>query len=208
MDATITITGNLPGTTPVAKVTRSATAGIAPLEATLAAGKAGNLTTRTDNSNGTLTMGVGHGITNGAILSLFWTAANGVLQMVYNATAANVTSNSVPFTGAVGANNAVLPLANTAVVADIEEEFDIDVDGDKVEMLLAVGSKACGVQFLDAGDTVLDAAARPANEPYLYLKNIMANPLTGNAVDAIRLANGDSVNACAFKLGGLYNADE
>lgn len=206
MNATLTITGSVTGLTPVAKVTKTATAGIAPLDTTLAAGKSGTLSTRSDNVNGTLTLVANHGITDAATISIFWTAANGVPQFAYGATVGTVAGNSVPFTTAAGT---VLPAQNTAIVADVEEEFDIDVDGDKIEMLLAVGDRTCGVRFLDAGDSVLSAAARAGNEPYLYIKNIsQANPLTGNAVDAVRLANGDGTNALTYKLAGLYNADE
>ena len=80
MDATITIAGLLPGCAPVAKITRTAAAGLPPIEASLAAGKAGTLSTRTDNTDGTLTLGSGHGITDGQVISIFWTDANGNAQ--------------------------------------------------------------------------------------------------------------------------------
>ena len=58
------------------------------------------------------------------------------------------------------------------------------------------------------GDAVLDAADIAANEAYLFIADTgQANPLTGNAVDQIWIANGDSSNSSLFKLAALYNSE-
>jgi len=92
-------------------------------------------------------------------------------------------------------------------VACVETEYDWDVDGDKIEMLLVQSTQVVGVQFVTAADAVLDAAARAANEPYMFIDGVIqSNPLTGDPVDAVRVANGGTAQA-TVKLGGLYNAD-
>jgi hypothetical protein len=47
-----------------------------------------------------------------------------------------------------------------------------------------------------------------ANEPYLYISGGMTgnNPLAGNAVDQVKLANGDATANATFKMGGTYNS--
>lgn len=207
MNNTVKIVATLSGITVQPTIVRSATAGLPPQTLAMAAGLAATLSTRTSDTAGTLTMASAeHGLTDADIISIFWTDANGAPQFAYGATVGVVDGTSVPFTGAAGT---VLPEEASAVVADEEEEFDVDFDGDKVELLVAAGNRVCGVQFVDSGDAVLDAEVRAADEPYQYFKNLDAsNPLTGNPVDAIRLANGDSSNALTWKMGGLYNSDE
>ncbi len=204
MNSTVTIQGLMPGVSPTAKITRSATAGVT-LEATLNAAVTGTLSNRADNTNGILTLAANHGITDAEIVTIFWTDTDGVQQFAYGATVGTVANTSVPFTGAAGT---VLPTANTAVSVDVEQEFNIDFDGDDLEQIIAVNNKTAAIQFVDAGDAVIDAVVRAANECYLYINGISAtNPLTGNAVDAIRLANGDSNSDCTVKVGALYSAN-
>ena len=50
-----------------------------PFAATLNPAKVGALTTRTDNTTGTLTMSAGHGLLTGNRLDLYWTNADGSL---------------------------------------------------------------------------------------------------------------------------------
>jgi len=205
MKGTIQLNGSLAGLAVQTVINRSATGGVGQ-EHTLAAAKSGTLSTRTNDTDGTLTLEAGHGITDGQILSIFWTdPTSGDPKFCYDATVGVVAGESVPFTGAAGT---ALPAQGSAIVADVEEELDADFDGDKLEMLLAAGNKIVGFQFVDSGDNVLDAAIRRANEPYDYVKGIDAsNPLTGNPVDAVRVANGDSTAALTFKLAALYNSD-
>ena len=206
MNGTIQVIASVGGVSVQSAIQRSAAGALPSQELTLDAGQPGTLSTRTSDTAGTLTMETGHGLTDDDVISIFWTDANGDPQFAYDATVGVVAGNSVPFTGATGT---VLPAEASSIVADIEEELDVDFDGDKLEMLAAAANRVVGVQFVDSGDAVLDAAVRRANEPYQYVKGIDAsNPLTGNPVDAIRLANGDSANSATWKMGGLYNSDE
>lgn len=83
--------------------------------------KVGELTTRTDNETGTLTMDTGHGITTGARLDLYWADGDGAGTpgSRRGITVGTVSGNTVP----IGADNSGsgdnLPLVNTAITAMI-----------------------------------------------------------------------------------------
>jgi len=190
---------SLPGVSISSTVSRPSSGGIQPQEVTLTNAAAGTLTTRTDNTNGTLTMGANHGITNGAIITIF-----GATSVSYLATVGTVSGNSVPFVTAAGD---VLPTANSAVTVGIVEDLDVDFDGDNLELLAAMSDRRGHIVFEDAGNTVVAAAELTASEPYMYVANMTAsNPLTGNAIDQVRIANGNSSSNATFKLGGTYNS--
>src|SRR5678815_5092823 len=86
----------------------------------LAAAKVGQLTTRTDNDTGTLTMVAGHGITTGARLDIFWEEA-GVKGARYGVTVGTVATNSVPFDLGAGDN---LPTNLTACLLYTSDAAD------------------------------------------------------------------------------------
>lgn len=201
---TIQVVANIGGVKETMAIVRSAAATIT-VESTLEAGKAGTLSTRTGDTEGTLTLGANHGITDGEIIAIFWTGG-----VAYLATVGTVDGTSVPFTGAAGD---VLPDEDTAIVADVMEAHDVEFDGDDLEMLIATFRQRGVVVFEDwsgsggDGDAVLDAADIAANEAYLFIADTgEANPLTGNAVDQVWIANGDSSNSSLFKLAALYNS--
>ena len=197
----LSMTFSLPGVSIAATVDRPSSGGIPAQEVTLTNGAAGTLTTRTDNGNGTLTMGTNHGITNGAIIAIFGPTSG----VTYFGTVGTVSGNSVPFTAADA--GAVLPANNSAVVVDVIQDLDVDFDGDNLEIIAAMMDRRGLVVFEDVGNTVIDGSELVANEPYFWVDGMgSTNPLTGNAVDQIRIANGNSASNATFKLGGTYNS--
>jgi hypothetical protein len=196
------MTLSLPGTSISATVSRPSSGGVQAQEVTLPAAVAGTLTTRTDNGNGTLTMGANHGITDGQILAIFGPTSG----VTYFATVGTVSGNSVPFTAADAGD--VLPANNSAVTVDVITDLNVDFDGDNLEILGAMMDRRGLVVFEDAGNTVIDGQELTANEPYLYISGGMTgnNPLAGNAVDQVKIANGDSTANATFKMGGTYNS--
>lgn len=197
----LSLTLSLPGVSISATVSRPAAGGVPPQEVSLAAAEDGSLTTRTSDTAGTLTMDdAGHGITDGDSIVIFWAAG-----VAYKATVGTVSGTSVPFTGADGD---VLPAQDTDVTVDVIEELDVDFDGDNLELFAANMDRRGFIIFEDSGDAELDAEELIANEPYLYVDGMTAsNPLTGNPVDQVLIANGDSSNTATFKMGGTYNSD-
>lgn len=99
-------------------------------EIAVPAGKAGTLSTRTDNETGTLTLGSGHGITTGATIDLFWDGG-----ARYTITVGTVSGTSVP----IGADNAGtgdnLPTQATAIVASTRTSFAVPITCDEVDLI-------------------------------------------------------------------------
>lgn len=86
------------------------------LSPTLPAAVSGTLTTRTDNTTGTLTLASGHGVTTGARLDVYF--GSGLRR--YGVTVGTVSGNSVPISGGTGDNLPVLNAAVTAMVPVLE----------------------------------------------------------------------------------------
>lgn len=84
----------------------------------IAAAKSGNLTTRTSDTVGTLTMAAGHGIITGDILDIYWTA--GTPGMRRGVTVGTVAGNDVPFSVGAGDNLPADESAITAMVPIVE----------------------------------------------------------------------------------------
>jgi len=193
------LTAQLPGANVNVKLAKTATGSIAQSQA-LAAAKTGSLTTRTLDTAGELTMTTGHGITDGARIAIFWPGG-----CAYLGTVGTVVGNAVPFTGAAGDN---LPDQDTAVTVQVMTPLDVDFDGDKAEIVAASFSRRGVVVFEDSGDVVLDAGDIAAGEGYVYVVGLsQSNPLAGNPVDQVWIANGDSDGTNAFVLGVLYQSD-
>lgn len=192
---------SLPGVSISTTIDRSASGGVPPQDVAVPAAKAGTLSTRTDNTDGELTMtDTDHGIETGDKITIFW--ADGI---AYQATVGTVVGKAVPFTGAKGDN---LPAKDTAITAGVIVVLDVDFDGDKLKMFAAMSNRRGHVVFEDSGDAVLSAAELVANEPYFYIDGVTAtNPLAGNPVDEVHVANGDATAAASFKMGGVYDSE-
>lgn len=163
----------------------------------------GELTTRTSDTAGTLTMESGHGISTGDEIDIFWTAS-GVAKCARGATVGTVAGLSVPFTGASGD---ALPTLNSDVTADERVEVNTDFDGDDVLMVAMKSTRKGHFDFQDSGSATLHQAKFIADEPWFWVSDTGAsNPLTGNPVDKLFLSNGDSANAATVKLGILYDS--
>jgi hypothetical protein len=171
---------------------------------TLNAANAGDLTTRTDNTSGVLTMDdSNHGITNAAIFDLHWVNSE-VPQCAYGCVADSVAGNSIGFNVTGGD---VLPAANTAINAQLVTTVDVDFDGDLLEMIAIGANVAAHVTFRDAGDNVLMARTIGANAAWQWAKNNGDNnPLTGNAVAYVEASCGSAANGTQIKIAGIYDS--
>lgn len=172
-------------------------------EVSIPAGKAGTLTTRTDNETGSLTLGSGHGIVTGQVIDLFWSGG-----ARYGITVGTVSGTTVP----IGADNSGtgdnLPSAATAIVASPRTLINADVDGDNVSALacqMVYASNQVTSQshasFQDASSDIIAAIDMEANTPRLYdVTGGDANPFTGDPITKIYVSNGSSAAAGTFKL--------
>lgn len=149
--------------------------------------KIGQLTTRTDNNTGTLTMASGHGITTGQKLDIYWDG--GTRRTV---TVGTVSGLSVPIDLGAGDN---LPTNNTAITAQVPTTYTLGVDGDKMTALACGGDSATNqFTFQLADDTEeLSAVQTDPDNPYIWnLASGVTNPLAGVAPTKVLISNGDS----------------
>ena len=185
---------------------RSANAG-GIREVDLPVGKAGSLTTRTDNNTGTITMSdAGHGIATGAKVDVYW---NGGVQ--YNVTVGTVVGTSVPIDLGVGDN---LPGASTAVVVSVRSQINLDIDGDAL-VLLAIKQKFNSntitadshIDFQDSGSAEIAELDMEANGPQVWdIAGGSANPFTGNSITKAFASNGSATDAATLQLLWLQDS--
>jgi len=188
-------------------VTRTNSGTIA-LEDTLNTAKAGTLSTRTDNNTGTLTLGSGHGITDGQIIDVFW--SGGVQRTV---TVGTVSGTSVPIDGGIGDN---LPTATTAITACVQKAINLSIDGDNADILAVVLETvdktlrtAANVQFLDAAADVIAEIDLVANVPQVWdIEGGSANPFTGDVITNLKAsqANSTTTETYTLKIVGVQDA--
>jgi hypothetical protein len=164
----------------------------------LAAGKAGTLTTRTDDNTGEATLGTGHGMAQNDVVDVYW--EDGVR---YGMVVGVVAGNVVPIDGGAGDN---LPLADTALVVCKQTEINTDFDGDDAVMFAVHSTKRGHANFQDSGDASLEAVDLAANEVWWWAADTgESNPLSGNAVDKVLVSNG-TTEAATLKIGVLYES--
>lgn len=173
-------------------VTRSADGG-GIREVSLPAGKTGQLTTRTDDNTGTLTMAASHGITTGALIDIYWTGG-----VQYAVTVGTVSVNSVPFDSGIGDN---LPTNMTAIVACRRVQVNADIDGDNLK-LIAVNpyyanpsgaGSAVHIDFQDAADDEIAEEDFQGNSPRDWdITGGSTNPFTGDPITKCFASNGSA----------------
>lgn len=91
------------------------------LTLTLPKGKAGTLTTRTDNNTGIATLAAGHGIVTSDIVDVYWAGGRRYGM------SATVSGNDVTIDGGSGDN---LPNQNDAVIVSKQVRINVLIDGD------------------------------------------------------------------------------
>lgn len=168
-------------------------------EVSVAAAKTGNLTTRTNDTDGELTMAASHGITTGARIAIFWTVG-GVPGCRRGVTVGTVATNAVPISGGTGDN---LPVDESAITACVEVEEAISIDGDNFNCLLAYG-EGQGSFSLCGADSAEDFGYHfPLGlQTYEWYTNCgIANPIVGDTVTKVYFANGSSAGAKVFRVG-------
>lgn len=167
---------------------------------TLPAAKTGNLTTRTDDNTGTLTMDADHGIQTGDIIDIYW---DGGVQ--YNVVVGTVSVNSVPFDSGVGDN---LPADESEITASVQVEVETAIDGDALDSIsvdfyqAGNGTGKGHVDFQESDSTSiapldLDAAGAPL---IWDITGGADNPFTGDPIAKAMASNGDSTAAATLKI--------
>lgn len=169
----------------------------------------GELTGRTDDDTGIVTLATGHGIETADVVDVYW--AGGVRYGMD----ATVDANAVTVDG--GAGDA-LPILNTTITALVEQiDWEMDWDGDDAQIIGVfyrnpsdTGAKA-HVDFQDSGPASineLDLVHETANGGCDQVVNISAgdtNTYTGNAIANTKVSHDSQEAATVYCLVGLVS---
>lgn len=164
--------------------------------AAVATGKAGTLTTRTDNDTGVATLSSGHGLITNDVVDVYWSGG------VRYGMVATVATNAITVDGGAGDN---LPAQDTAVVLCKQTVVtSFSFDGDNAVLIAISANRRAYWQFQDASSTVLASGELDAGEIYLY-QGIGTNPVAGDDVAKLVYSNGDSTSTLTLKAGVLLD---
>lgn len=170
--ASLKTTGTIGGIAFNGAVTRSAPT-VLTVNEDIPGTKAGTLTTRTDATNGVITMSSGHGLTNGQIINLYWTGGS------RKGITVSISTNALTITGGTGDN---LPSNNTALTVGVVRTIDIDFTIGILEMLVLQSDKS-DIELLfydtDSPTNLHGTFVLAASEPYWWASGTNApdNPL-------------------------------
>ena len=176
------------------------------LEETVAATKTGTLSTRTDNTTGTLTMTGGHGLTTGNTIDLYWVGG-----VRYGVTVGTVATNSVPISAGAGDN---LPTATTAITAVVQQSVNLSIDGDETDILAIIFETtdtslrtAAHIQFRDAAADEIAEIDFVTNVPQVWdIAGGSANPFAGDPITNLKVSQANSATAATLKIIGVQDA--
>lgn len=174
-----------------------------PYEVTLPVAQDGDLTTRTDDNTGVVTMDdAGHGIITGNKVDVYWT---GGMRYGMDAT---VSGTAVSLDGGAGAN---LPADESPVVCCVQVNIPTQIDGDVAELFIAsleyadsTSVKLGHIDLQDAGPATIAEKDLAANVPlFVDLGSDLANLLTGNPITSCKASHNDTANAATLKIATL-----
>jgi hypothetical protein len=178
------------------------------LSDTLNPAKSGTLTTRTNDTSGTLTMAGGHGFTDAQVIDLYWSGG-----VRYGVTIGMVATNSVPISGGSGDN---LPAQDTAITAVLQKSINLSIDGDETDILAVVlettdkSLRTAGhVQFRDAANDEIAELDLVTNVPQVWdIAGGAANPFTGDPITNLKAsqANVTTTETYTLKIVGVQDA--
>lgn len=160
---------------------------------TLPAGKAGTLSTRTDNNTGVATVASGHGITTSDKVSIYWSGGRR-----YGMTVTATDTTTIDVDGGSGDN---LPSQGAAIVVSKEVTANVLIDGDNCKIVAVafnvVGSDTAKsrVTFFDAvsggGSAVGSGLELTANDPNICdITGGATNVYTGSPILSLVASNG------------------
>jgi hypothetical protein len=186
----IVLTIDVAGFSLNSQINRPATGGI-PHEATLAGAKEGTIT------DGTATLAADHGILTADVVDVYW--SDGLRR---GCTVGTVNGTAVPLTGGVGDS---LPTSGEAIALAKQSTIDMDFVANLLQVLVANATKRASLEFFDADDVSLENLDLVADEPWLYVKNLMDNPLAGETVAYAKCSCGVAAG-CTLTIAGTYDS--
>lgn len=172
-------------------------------EITLPAGKAGAI-----SATGIDGLPTGHGITNGNLVDVHWTAA-GVQKCRYGITVDSASTNAIVFDNSPAAAGDALPAEDVAVVVTVQVAIEIDFDAAACSLIAISCDEMAHVNMLNDDPASMLALKIPANNVWSWTdgENI-DNPMLGQTDDVcnqIVASNGTTTEA-TLKLVVMYDA--
>jgi len=174
--------------------------GVIEQQPTLPAGSAGVMTDKTDADTGKMTLVGTHGITTDDFVDIFWADGCRYGCDVTVVSGQDVTVDVVGFGDDLPANTTVLVCTKRVTI-------DTDFDGDLMEMLgMCLQTCTRGhVEFLTEADVSKLAVELVEGQLYNFVKDVGANPLTGDPVGKLQISNG-TTTAGVLNFGVLYDS--
>jgi len=175
-------------------------------DVTIPAANAGTLTTRTDATDGEITMDEStQTIETGDRIDLYWTTA-GVVYARRGVTAGTVSGVTVPISGGDGDN---LPTQDAVIIGCAVVELDVVVDGDNIDACLASLAKYGQVVFLDIDVSDVEITYWTIGEGAVKMwhdEDGDDNPFAGEDLGRVYVSHMDTAAAgVLFRLGIIYN---
>jgi hypothetical protein len=151
-------------------------------EIDIPAGKAGTLTTRTDDNTGVITVASGHGITDADTVVVSW---DGGIQRGVDVTATTATTISIDL--GVGTN---LPIATSAVVVAKTVSSILSVASNALKLLVIQNTNRVSCVVNDASNGALITLDIATGEGYQWVtSNGFAIPVSTTAIGELEIAN-------------------
>lgn len=213
MPYTITrsVTTKIPGDNFVKEETLSVE-GKPSFSITLAAAKAGSLTTRGSNTAGSITGPNGHGVTDGQRLDLTWINADGTIGRRYGCLVGTVASLVIPISGGAGDN---LPILNTGgsvqgstLYFQVPTLQEFTVTGNNVVGILVKSKspKRTQVTFADGSSDLLNIVVNNQLDGGYEWSSLsgLTNPLASQTPTKFYLSH-DGTSAKDVDVTVLYN---
>lgn len=169
------------------------------LNVALAAAKVGQLTTRTSNTVGTLTMVTGHGITTAAVIDIYWSGGRR-----FQVTVGTVSGLSVPFTVGQGDN---LPVNLTAVTVMVVHQESLVLTAANIVLAAAACPGADATVVFTQSDGTFVAALRvnaAAPKDGVWYTGYGTTPF-GADVGKVFVSHGDSAATRTITSVTMYN---
>lgn len=163
------------------------------------AAKVGQLTTRTDNDTGVITMVAGHGFATSDRLDVYWDGGS------RRGMAATVAVNAVTVDGGYGDN---LPTNLTAVTVGKAQEEELLFTGDNALAIVMFGAALGSISICDAAGLELygrevGAASQGEQSFEWHEGNGTTNPIAGEDVAKVFFSHSDSGGAKEMRLAIL-----
>jgi len=172
--------------------------GVIAHDVSVPAADAGSLSTRTNATDGVLTMDdSGHGITQDDRVDIFWVGGS-----CRGANADTVSGATVEFSGAIGDD---LPTQGTEITAIVPTELDVAVLGTNVSAISMYAEEMGHFVFDDGAEEWFQRLGSGVVRIW-HESDGEDNPITGDTIATVYVSHG-AITAKTMRLALLYDND-